>query len=69
MVDLKKDCRRHGVICVFLILEVKSSLKSSLEKNEYKKNRMNQRFLELSIVPTIGLEPTTYALRVHCSTN
>lgn len=69
MEGLKNDYRRHGMICVFFILKINSSLKSSLEKRKKQKNRINKRFLELSTVPTIGLEPTTYALRVHCSTN
>lgn len=64
MGGLKNDYRRHGMICVFLFW--RQIVRSKKEKT---KNRINKRFSELSIVPTIGLEPTTYALRVHCSTN
>lgn len=32
------------------------------------KKSLEIRLFVLSMVPTIGLEPTTYALRVRCST-
>lgn len=44
MEGLKNDYRRHGMICVFFILKINSSLKSSLEKNEYKKTASMQGF-------------------------
>lgn len=57
-----------NVLCLFNFGGKKFAQKFARKKKK-QKNRINKRFSELSTVPTIGLEPTTYALRVHCSTN
>lgn len=43
-----------------------SDLMENIKKIRTSMNEIRNQFL---VVPTIGLEPTTYALRVRCTTN